>query len=373
MTRICRQWMFACLLVGLVVTLSSCGYKDIDKRFFVVSMGIDHNAEAEEDSPRYNVLLKLAIPQADVQAGQEEFILLGEKSDSITNAVRKIKAKVDKELDFSHTKVILFGEDVVKEGDVNRLLDWFMRRRDIQKIAWVGVARPNAEKVLQLKPKSERLPSNALFLSFGQSGTESAFIVSDYLFSFRKRLTERGLDPVLPIIEAEDNELLQIDKSVFMNKDKSLGLLNPEETKLLNLITNRTEKADLEVKTTGTQKFYISINKAKTKYKIKIPRDSEPYAEVNIKLVGTIEESSEDIDPADTKQLKEEAEKRYMKKAEALLSKLQARGADPVGFGLIYRGTHSNSDDWRQWEELYPRLTFKVKIEVRIQGFGGLR
>lgn len=366
-------WMKIGVALGFLVVLASCGYKDIDKRFFVVSVGIDRNDQADrEGAPRYRILLKMAIPQADIKAGQEEFVLIGEQSDSITDAVRRIKAKVDKELDFSHAKVLLFGEDVVKEGNMNRLLDWFMRRRDIQKIAWVGVARPNAEKLLLLKPKSERLPSNALFLSFGQSGTESAYIVSEYLFSFRKRLIERGLDPVLPLIEMSGGDLLQINKAVAMNKDRMVTLLNPEETKVLNIISNRTKEAEIEVNQAGDLRYYLSIDKANTRYKVIASSDTDSYVAVDVRLAGAVEEAAEDIGSADVQQLKKAAEQGFKKKIEGLLSKLQARGVDPVGLGLIYRGTRLDAEDWKQWEEIYPNVKFKVNVNVTIQGIGGL-
>ena len=46
--------------------LGGCGFKDIDKRFFVVAMGIDWTGK--EDKP-YLVTLRLAIPASKLGEG----------------------------------------------------------------------------------------------------------------------------------------------------------------------------------------------------------------------------------------------------------------------------------------------------------------
>ena len=156
-----------------------------------------------------------------------------------------IKSEVDKEIDFSHSKMIILGEDILGE-DLQETIDWFIRRRDIQKIAWIAVGSPGVEEILKLKPKSESLPANALFLSFGRTGTESAYIITEYLFDLRKRLTEKGLDTVLPVIEANDFQTYKINSSIVLNKEGKITKLQPEETKVLNILLNRADKLEAQ-------------------------------------------------------------------------------------------------------------------------------
>ncbi|MGG1674457.1 hypothetical protein ACIFOT_01780 [Neobacillus sp. NRS-1170] len=121
---------------------------------------------------------------------------------------------------------------------------WLARRRDIQEIAWVAVGKPNAIEVLKVKPKSEQLPSNALFLSLGKDGSETPYIISEFYFDMKKRLIERGLDPFLPIIEAK-KDLLEVNSVGLFNKSKLILSLTQEETKILNHIMNRENKSAL--------------------------------------------------------------------------------------------------------------------------------
>lgn len=356
------------LIVVLVMPLVSCGYKDIDKRAFVVAIGVD---TAESDDKKYKVMLKVAIPTPDMKAGEQKFIISERESNSITDAIRLMKSKVDKELDFSHAKAIVLGEDVVKEG-YEEVLDWFIRRRDVQKIAWVAIGKPNAKEILSMKRKIERMPANALFLSFGQSGTESVYIISEYLFDFRKRITEKGLDPILPIIESK-GEYFEINKAALLDEQKLRKSLTEEETKILNIMLKRAQKVDVRVMNHDQDRdaFFISVDDTKVNYKIRTKE--KPKIEVRVQMEGIIEEALVDFPHKQLGKYKADAEKQFKKKILKLLTMLQEEQLDPIGFGLQYRASSFEKNDWEQWKEIYPTVEFDVDVEITIQGTGLLQ
>lgn len=363
-----KKFSLVLMVIILLLTGSGCGYKDIDKRFFVVSIGIDPG----EKQGFYQVILKLAIPKADAKMGQEEFIILSEETRSIAEAIRIMKSKIDKELDFSHAKMIVLGEGITGKN-VAGIMDWFVRRRDIQKIAWVGIGKPNAKKILEIKPRSERLPSNALFLSFGQSGTESEYIISKYLFDFRRRLKERGLDPILPIIEVgEKGEMFTINTSAVFNKHTLKLRLSPEETKLFNSLSSKVRKADIKINK-GDIYYFISTDHIRSKFKLHTSAD-KPYAEFSVHITGIIEESKEEVSENELTSYKKIAEEEFPKRLVALLKKLQKADVDPLGLGLKYRSRHfNNHEEWKEWQTLYPKLDFRVNVTINLRGTGVIK
>ncbi|UJF32365.1 Ger(x)C family spore germination protein [Paenibacillus hexagrammi] len=123
-----RSMLFLFMLI-LLLTASGCGFKDIDKRFFVVTIGVD---KPEDSSKKYAVYVKLAIPSPQERFGSNQALIVKEEANSITEAVRIIKSKVDKELEFGHCKTIILGEAMI-HSDITDMMDWFVRRRDIQK------------------------------------------------------------------------------------------------------------------------------------------------------------------------------------------------------------------------------------------------
>lgn len=358
------------LLLILLFSLTSCGYKDIDKRIFALAIGV---SKPEGENFKYSVMIKFAIPTADIKAGQRDFIIIKEEGDSITEAIRMIKSEVDKEIDFSHAKMILFDEELL-DNDLKETIDWFIRRRDIQKIAWIGVGSPGVEEILKLKPKSESLPANALFLSFGRTGTESPYIITEYLFDLRKRLTERGIDPVLPIIKANDFETYTISTAVVVNKENNKVKLNQEETKVMNILLKRAKKLDIKVEKETEEKkglFYIAADEVSVNYKLK--DGDKPTVEVMIKIEGIVEESLEEMSNKQLKEHEELAEKQIKERIKHVLIKLQEENVDPIGFGLMYRAHHMDENEWEKWKQIYGKVNFDIKIDLTLQGTGILK
>jgi spore germination protein KC len=354
----------AVIFLFTLLLLSGCGFKDIDKRFFVVSIGIDL---AKNSSKKYLFSLKFAIPGVKDQPA--ESMIVSEKADTISEAVRIIKTKVDKEIDFSHAKVIIFGQDVVKQELPTPINYWFVRRRDIQKIAWMGIGKPSAIDVLKVKPKSEHLPSNFLFLALGKEGSETPFIIPSYYFDFKKRTTEKGLDPILPILEVNKDKI-EINTVGLFNKKRMVQTLTPEETMILNFFLGREEKSALKVRK-GKDVMVFDTNKVKNKYKIGALKGKQPYIMVNSNITGIVEEA---VGFAPYNSLlsvyEKAAEKEINKRFKNVLLKLQKAKVDPIGFGLRYRGRHFNHDDWEEWKRLYPTITFKIHSKVEIRDTG---
>lgn len=354
-------WMVLSLLL-----IGGCGFKDIDKRFFVVSIGVDL---AKNSPKKYRVSLKFAIPPTKDKPSDSEII--SEDANSMSEAVRIIKTKVDREIDFSHTKVIVYGEELIKHKGNAGINYWFARRRDIQQIAWMAIGSPSAQAVLKVQPKSETLPSNALFLSMGKDGSETPYVIPQFLFDLKRRLIERGLDPILPIVEAK-KDIFEIKSVGLLDKSHMKIRLTPDETKLLNFLMNR-EKKSAVIAQKGEVKYVVNTEKVKTSYKIITPKGKQPYIKVNYSVTGTIEETNRRITNEELAGYEREAEREGAKKVKAVLEKIQKAGIDPIGFGLRYRSRHFNNNDWDEWQHIYPQVKFVVNSRMKITDTGLLQ
>jgi spore germination protein KC len=367
---IVRLWLtvVSIMVVSLFGLLTGCGFKDIDKRFFVVTVGVD---KPEKKGMNYKVELKLAIPSSSERFGSNNSLIVTEEAETVTEAVRLIKSKVDKELDFGHTKAVIFGDSLMNEPNaLKEVMDWFTRRRDIQMITWMGLGRPDALAVLRASPKTERLPANQLFMFFGQTGTESAYIVSEYLFDLRRRMRERGLDPVLPIVQAREADQLTVNKTAVFNKERRVLNLSPDETKIFNTFFHNIGKTDVKVNN-GSQTFAISMDSIKTKYSCRKDANGKDYVYVTIAMTGILEEARASVDLKLLTEYERLAEKELSTRAGDLFRKLQKAGVDPIGFGLDYRAHRMTEQaEWERWEAEYPEIEFRIDAKVKLLGAG---
>ncbi|SEO23470.1 Ger(x)C family spore germination protein [Paenibacillus sp. OV219] len=359
------------LLVVMLMTLAGltggCGFKDIDKRFFVVAIGID---PATEGAKGYTVTLRMAVPSPKVEPGAAKSQVETIQATSIAEAVRLLKSHVDKELDFGHCKLLLLGEELVKK-DFRGPLNWLSRRRDIQNVAYVAIGKPNAKKIIEIEPPNERMPGNAIFLMFGNDGSESSYTIYEYLFDFVRRTGERGMDPILPIMRQEKNGYV-VTRLGLLNKSKLVTVLNPQETEMYNQIRNEYKKSTVAATFDG-QNMVMSVESISSHTKI-VKSSNGWVLRLRLNIRGIFEEAPIGVYDQSWTKLEQAFNVQVEQEAKRLLVKAQQAGVDPFGFGLKFRATHAGSErTWSDWQSIYPRLKFDVKANVTIEGSGIVR
>ncbi len=360
-----KGFLILTVTLCLSVILSGCAYKDIDKRFFVVSIGID---EGKEDENKVELSLKFAIPQGS-KDGESDFLIVTEEADTIAEAVRLIKSDVDKELDFAHAKLIVFGEEFAtnKEKFID-YIDFFLRRRDVQKIAWVGIGKPNAKDVLNIKPKAERLPSNTLFLSFGEIGSESIYTHSKYLFELKRDLESEGVSAYIPMIEAKEKEQrFEINTISVLDKNEGeLVSLSRNQTMIFNMLQEQ-RKSFVEIKKDG-EKDIVSVEVINVNYDFDLNKDPKKI-QLTMTVRGILEESHQNLSKEEREKIGSEHLKNELK---TLLVKLQKEKVDPMGFGLHYRALNTGDEEEKieKWKKIYPELEFDITVNLDVMGTG---
>ncbi|GAA0136637.1 hypothetical protein YSY43_34780 [Paenibacillus sp. YSY-4.3] len=381
------------LLCTMSLLLTGCLFKDVDRRAFVLGFGID-SVQTEEEGGQggerggegegskgkgkgkhlVEVSLKLAIPEGDPTKRDQQAIVISQISSSIPEAVRMMKSKVDKELDFSHCKTLLFGEGYARD-DISEMIDWMVRRRDIQLIAYNGVARPTAKEVLGVRPKSERVPAYYLILSLGKEGTESPFIVSTFSYNLRRHLTEQGLDPILPIVEKEGEDTLLINKAVLLDNHRIRAELTPDETRLFNLLTQRQLRTSFNVEMDGN---IYSYNMETNRSKFKLTKSNKGKMVVQYKVGGraVLEDNTKAVETTGPilRAVSKAASEKWEQDIKQLLVKVHGTGLDPFGWGLRYSAMNwNNATEIEEWKRIYPELEFSVKADVQVKFSGMIR
>lgn len=356
------------VMICSVILSAGCGFKDIDKRIFIVAIGLDHT---ESETKPYRVILKLAIPSGTAKDSPgPRYTYLTREAATLAEAVRILKTHIDKELDFGQAKIIVLGEHLLHR-DMVEDIDFFLRRRDIQFISWVAVGRPTAEKVLKTEPSSEMAGSNALFNIFSGIGTESGYIITTYLFDFRRRLLEAGIDAIVPIIETDKKKTKFITNKAIIFKDRKEKLeLTSDQAKDYNTLSGNAEKVDVKVKKNNLY-FTLSVDTVKVKYKILTPANQTPVLKVDVKMEGLVEESKDYLPPDKMDEYGKYASEASKKRIVNFLKLLQKNRVDPLGFGLRYQATRLHTrDTYTEWKQIYPRLKFDVSVETAVKSTG---
>lgn len=352
------------LAVSLLLFQSACGFKDIDNRFFVIIVGIDEGKEH-----LYKVSLMLAIPSPRTEPGVAKSVVITKEADTIAEAVRLMKSNVDKEFDFGQTKVFVIGKSFAEHQDLSDTLDWMFRRRDIQQISLLAVGSPDAESVLKTNPKSQRIPGNDLILALSGSGTQSPYILREYLFDFYRRIHSHGIDAYLPIIEPEEDNLV-INRALVLKDTRGRLELSSEETATLNQLVHGFRRFIIKARIDG-QNVTFSASKLSIRYRFSYPPSAPPEIRLHASVVADLEDTPISFFHKDWSKLERMIAERLESQYGDLLRKLQKQGVDPVGFGIRYRAvTHKGDAEIEQWKELYPEIKFRVTVKADFKSTG---
>ncbi|SOC44079.1 Ger(x)C family spore germination protein [Ureibacillus acetophenoni] len=350
--------------------LSGCSFKEIEKSAFIAGIGIDPSENSERP---YKVSLKIFNQTGTVKDNPEpSYIYVSEEGKSITDAIRLLETKVDKRLEFGHLKIILLGEDAIKELQITDMLDFLMRRPDIQLISWVMVGRPSAEKVLQMVPETETAAYPSLYNYFDLNANESPYIITTYLFEFRRQFLEKGVEPVIPIIEIEQGQFV-VDKAIVIGENKTFLELDSLDTKIFNILLNRAVKADLIVEHED-ELFMVELDRFNMDYQAVENADGTVTLKITFDAKGLITESKNPLDVENLPKFTEWTEAKATEDGKKFLSKLKEGGFDPIGFGLYYKGSklHNELMDYDEWKKQYKNAKIEFNINLNLTGTGQL-
>ncbi|MCM3359216.1 Ger(x)C family spore germination protein [Psychrobacillus sp. MER TA 171] len=361
------------LVILLVVCsfLAGCGFKDIDNRIFVTGIGID---PSEEDSDKYKVTLKLAIPVSSIKQEKEpSYQYLVHEGENLEDAIRILETHTDKVLEFGHAKVILINEKLLKE-EIKDFMDYLFRRGDIQTIAWVGATKDSAEEILRTEPKGESAVASPLTKFFGNMGTESPYIVSKYLYEFRRDFYGEGIDVVLPIIESnEPGTQLIVNKSLIVREGKEPFELSSSQTRNFNALANNMGGYSFKIE---TEELNLSLNmrEVKMKYKVLKEGDQPTSIKVDVTMAGVISQSNKRLYLDKLDNYNQLASIEIKKELEKLFTMLQEDKLDPFGFGLRYRTMQLYEKDiFKTWEKAYPELPIDLTVNISLKNTGTIQ
>ncbi|WP_168122806.1 Ger(x)C family spore germination protein [Paenibacillus sp. HB172176] len=348
----------------MLFMVAGCGFKDIDKRFFVVNTGIDWSGN--KDKP-YRITIQLAIPSPKIEPGTSKNQYETIDAPTIAEGIRMLKAYVDKELDFGHCKLFVIGDGMAKQ-DIRPVINWMLRRRDIQNGANVAIGEPTAKDILNIHPPSERYPGNALLLSFGTDGTESSYTYVETISGLERRLTEDGLDPILPVITTDGKESFIINRIALFDKQRLKLSLPPADSQLFTQLSNHFTKSSMHGMFKG-DKIVSAINSFQSSFHIQ--HGAEPaQIRMKVKMKVVFEEAPDGLFNQSWAPLEKQLGEEYEQTANKLLRKIQQAGLDPFGFGLRYRAYHPGENNWKKWKDLYPDANLSVKAQVKVEGTG---
>ncbi len=378
------------LLLVLTLFITGCwDRREIENRGYVLGVGIDH-VESTEPKGQYDLdkaaqaagrrkykitfeLPKFRKQEAskELSSGQSHLIWSAE-GESLFAATRAVSAKVYFAPFFEDIQIIVFSEQVGKEG-IRDILDFFQRDAEMRRRVKLLVTPGRAEEVLSAKLQVEEVNSMFIaktmnsvskyphFSSETELGQVASFLRNHQSFT-------------LPLVVVENKEVRLTKAAVFNNQGKMIGKLNELEVMGGKILRKNLQKGIVTVPNPANPSKLAVFEILEHSIKVdSLLVDNQINFVVKAVFIGTIAENMEPkqsaIDSSFLKKLEQELVDYISAIIRSGYRKQQLLHADVSELNsLVYR---QHPHYWKQikdrWdEEIFPTVPLEVDIKVNI-------
>lgn len=301
------------------------------------------------------------------------------QGNTIFEALNRYTTRGSRTLFFPHTRIIVFGKKVARQG-LYPLVEAVFRMRESRPNTLLVVAEDEASQILAARDSIETIPALGIADEIELAGESSKYPVETSL-DFANQLLGRTTAPILPIIgvfEATSSEGLPIKRvgvkgTAVFKGDKMVGELNERESRGLLWVIGKVKHGYLVTNTSSQEKSTFLIVGAQNRIDPMIEGD-------RIKITIVITEHGNlmeykgpgPLNPKVIKSLQDSAADAIKSEVLAALNKSRTLNADFFGFGEIIHRKYKNK--WKtlepRWNEIYPNIEITLNVKSEFKNFG---
>ncbi|MFZ5816969.1 MAG: Ger(x)C family spore germination protein [Bacillota bacterium] len=405
-----RRWSAAGLML-LSLLLSGCwDRREIEDTIYVASIGVD--AQGDEYLWTFRVVeaerLTLGMLTAvTAEPGRLASGVITVRATSLQQAVQLLQPSIMRVISLEHVRWIGFGEEVANQG-LGPLLSQFLRHNQIRRSANIYLVRGTAlYPFLNNRPVGDLNP-----MKFFETArlVQKRFHLSPpvQLQHYYARLSSPGVDPMIAVVgvnemakEQPGSELPAMggrslkggevprnggNPAEFMGTaifrgDRLAGTLSVDETAAVLALRGEMGKVYMSVPDPREEGVYITIRlhqENKPRYRADF-RNHRPIIHVRLQFEAELLSTPGMTDysqPENRRALERSIANDYLAPLfRSLTDKVYSDwGADPAGFGQLFRSRFATFDDWvaYRWTDKVPDLKVTVESDVFIRRFGML-
>ena len=370
---------FLAILLCLIMLSGCWDLEEIDRRLFITTIGIDGDPAKEITvSIQVPVSQKMLPPGSSSGKDQgKNFITLSAQDRTVRAVFGVLQTKTYRTLVIEQNRAIIIGEDTAKLG-VTPIMDWFFASSKTPPEGNIFIAHHHtAKEILSFVPGPKILPG--LGLSQASQAIDKynrIYFIQDWLFE--QKLVHGSKDAYAPLIDFDEQEGVYIKEGLgVFNKERLAGELSPEETQMFGLLTSQMRAGDLTFDLSAKdvkQVNAISLRNVCGNTKIKVLiKGNQPFFLLKTNVNGSLIEligKRREITPKFNHELEQALESIIQPRLKAVIQKLQSFNSDPIDFGEQLRIQHQ--DLWKKiaWKKVFPTVSFKVMVKVKLERDG---
>ncbi|MDY8022515.1 Ger(x)C family spore germination protein [Paenibacillus polymyxa] len=381
-----RKAAVLCCLLLCSVLLGGCwDRREVNDVAFVMGTGLD------KEGDQYRVTMQIALPGqlgssgstggGGGTSGTKSYYLESKTGPSFRGASTEEQRGVSRTLNYSHRRVLLFGEALAREG-ISKKMDVLARIPQNRLSSLVVLTKGSSLEVLQADAPIEQYPAEMireLNYSYMKKPRSIKLLMNSIL--------QEGIDPVVPVMSLVKNgpdnlkdkkTNIQVDGLGVFRQDRLTGIIDNHLSRFLLLGMEQAKETEIFIpppKGSGYLSVHLIENSVHIKPHI---RGNDIRMTIHMNCNGNVREDETTFDISQEENLKwleqQVAEEIKKELGEAIRVIQQKYHSDILGLGLaIVKGL---PDEWKrikpQWDQLYPKVEVTIDPVVHIENIGAV-
>lgn len=359
------------LLLIYLFTLTGCWDQNIyDEIGFILQVGIEKGSTD-------NLLITITSPVIGSQR-PNQVELLQVNTNNIRASREAARLISTKTLEAGKIQQILISKEIAEKG-ISNIFDVYERDPSNPLLALIAIVDGSPNVMLKETSTDIDKPRVAFYINQLLKGSiKGSHAPETRVHDFNILNTAPGLDPMTPILSLGQNNIIIIGTALF-HQDRMVGQIDQQESTLLLAMNNHLKRAVYIAQAKGLPKDKnnvtqgISLGSLQAKSKItSAVYDNIPYANIHLKLTGSIDEYILDAfdNPQDILKVEAELENEIEQKCNKIIRYLQEIGSDPLGIGERFRSRHNSFFEAVDWYEAYKNAEIHVDVDLNIDHYG---
>lgn len=375
------------ILLVLLFFLTGCwNRREIETLGFVLAVGLDKAPEEGKIMVTVHIAKPFAIAGPSV-VDERPFWIISSSGYTVFEAVRNLLALSPRQPFWAHTRSLVVGEELAREG-IGSILDFFFRDGETRADVHVVIAKGNkASELLEAEWEQTRMPSEGALGIMRNSWARLGTTVDTELLDFIEMLEMPGVEPVavredLLDLPPEGENLVgelrreaisksaRISGAAVFNGDRLVGWLGPKQTRGLNWIRGKVRGTVLvfEQPNLPGQQMTVEVLRASSKIKPMVT-DGRPHVIVEIFAEGNLGELQGYTDPISQTELWASFERRFAEvirnEAESAIDAAKELKADIFGFGTAFY--RNMCCQWERMEDNWPEIFSELDVYIDVR------
>jgi len=366
-----RRAILVLALLSLAV-LAGCGEQRVlEKLGFIQIVGYDKG-------PNGQLRVSFYLPKFGPEFGMTK----GEYLSTIARSSKEGKTKVGRQTNWDivsgQLRNVLISDSLAREG-VWPHLDTLFRDPTISPRVKISIVEGEVADILG--KNYEQHPGVSTYLDhLLETEINEEAIPRVSLFEFERDFLDDGIDAVMPIIKDAGQHLEVIGLAVF-RVDKYVGKIDSDDIPIFSMLYGDNKKLDIYQAMDDDRQgpSHVMLGSVKSSRKVKVKRlpSGQFELELRIRAQGLVTEYRGDLlmtNEDQRKQLERAISEKLAERAEQLISLLQEKKSESLGFGKYVRNSMSYRA-WKQldWREEFSEAKIDCRVQFTIQNFGKIR